>query len=129
VEYSIPVVWVVWNNYSFLSIRDLQRAYFEKKELATSFCHDHFADRSIKDPTGKPYNPDFVALAKAHGADAIRVEKPGDIGPAIEHAIKAEKPYVVDVIVDTEAGSPSIGTWEFQPFPPPEPNFVPRKLR
>ena len=129
VEYSIPVVWVVWNNYSFLSIRDLQRAYFEKKELATSFCHDHFADRSIKDPTGKPYNPDFVAVAKAHGADAIRVEKPGDIGPAIEHAIKAETPYVVDVIVDTEAGSPSIGTWEFQPFPPPEPNFVPRNLR
>jgi hypothetical protein len=51
------------------------------------------------------------------GRTAIRVEKPADIGPAIEHAIKAEKTYIVDLIVDTEAGSPSIGTLEFQPFP------------
>ena len=129
VEYSIPVVWVVWNNYSFLAIRDLQRAYFEKRELATSFCHDRFDECSIRDPNANPYSPDFVAVAKAHGADAVRVEKPGDIGPAIEHALQSEKPYVVDVVVDTEAGAPSIGTWEFQPFAPPEPNFAPRRVR
>lgn len=129
VEYSIPVVWLIWNNYSFLSIRDLQRAYFGKRELATSFYQDNFADRCVKSPQDQPYSPDFVALAKAHGAEGARVEKPGDLAPAIEHAIQSGKPYVLDVVVDTEAGAPSIGTWEFQPFAPPEPSFAPRNVR
>ena len=39
VEYNLPVVWVVWNNYAYASIRGLQRGYLDKRELATDF-HD-----------------------------------------------------------------------------------------
>ena len=129
VEYAIPVVWVVWNNYSFLAIRDLQRAYFGKRELATSFSQECFNDRCLKDPKKNPYNPDFVAVAKAHGMDGISVDRPDELGPAIEHAIHSNRPYIVEIKVDTEAGGPSIGTWKFQPFAPPEPNFSSRRIR
>ena len=30
VEYDIPAVWVVWNNFAWAAIRDLQYAYFER---------------------------------------------------------------------------------------------------
>src|SRR6202035_3095870 len=33
VEYEIPVVWVVWNNYAYASIRGLQRGYLDGREL------------------------------------------------------------------------------------------------
>ena len=37
VEYEMPVVWVVWNNYAYASIRGLQRGYLGGRELATDF--------------------------------------------------------------------------------------------
>lgn len=37
VEHQIPVVWVVWNNYAYASIRGLQRGYLDGRELATDF--------------------------------------------------------------------------------------------
>ena len=39
VEYNLPVVWVVWNNYAYASIRGLQRGYLGGRELATDFKH------------------------------------------------------------------------------------------
>ena len=40
VEYDIPVVWVVWNNQGYCSIRDIQHGMFGGRELATSFQND-----------------------------------------------------------------------------------------
>src|SRR4249919_2263467 len=37
VEYKIPAIWVVWNNYAFASIRGLQRGYLQGRELVTDF--------------------------------------------------------------------------------------------
>ena len=37
VEYNIPVVWVVWNNFAWGAIRDLQYAYFDGREYGTAF--------------------------------------------------------------------------------------------
>ena len=56
VEYNLPVVWVVWNNYAYASIRGLQRGYLGGRELATDF-HDP--------TTGQRYNPDFAAMARS----------------------------------------------------------------
>jgi acetolactate synthase-1/2/3 large subunit len=66
VEYRLPVVWVVWNNYAYASIRGLQRGYLDGRELATDF----------KDPaTGKPYNPDFAAMARSAGVEGVSVDR------------------------------------------------------
>jgi pyruvate dehydrogenase (quinone) len=45
---------------------------------------------------------DFVAFAKACGADAFRCEHPEDIRPAITAALKSAKPALVEAIVDAD---------------------------
>jgi acetolactate synthase-1/2/3 large subunit len=48
----------------------------------------------------------FARLAEDMGAVGIRVEKPGEIGPAIEKALKADRPVVIDVVTDIDALAP-----------------------
>lgn len=44
----------------------------------------------------------FSNLAREIGCNAIRVEKPADIGPAVQSALQSGKPSVVEVITDIE---------------------------
>ena len=53
VEYDLPVVWVVWNNYAYASIRGLQRGYLGGRELATDFKHPTTGRPTI--PTSPPW--------------------------------------------------------------------------
>src|ERR1700686_696976 len=78
VEYKIPVVWVVWNNYAYASIRGLQRGYLDGRELATDFKHPD---------TGAPYNPDFAAMARSAGVEGVRVDRAADLGDAVRTGI------------------------------------------
>ena len=59
VEYDIPVVWVVWNNFGWVAIRDLQLGMFGGRELGTVFHAGAEQD---------PYNPDFAGWAKRAAA-------------------------------------------------------------
>jgi acetolactate synthase-1/2/3 large subunit len=115
-EYDIPAVWVVWNNYGYCSIRDMQLGMFGQ-ELATSFQ---------KDKTKELYSADFTMLARSFGVEAARVDRAGDLEGVLETAIKANKPYLVEVPVDRDIRPVGTGTWSLPPFPHAEPNF--RKL-
>jgi acetolactate synthase-1/2/3 large subunit len=48
----------------------------------------------------------FARLAEDVGALGIRVEKPGEIGPALERALNAGRPAVIDIVTDIEALAP-----------------------
>ncbi len=48
----------------------------------------------------------FARIAEEMGAVGIRVEKPGELGPAIEQALKANRPVVIDVVTDIDALAP-----------------------
>jgi acetolactate synthase I/II/III large subunit len=115
VEYDIPVVWVVWNNYGYGSIRDLQLGFFEQRELATSFQ---------KDATGELYNPDFAARAKSFGVESATVQRSADLEEVLDVAIKAGRPYLVEVPVDRDIKPVGTGSWAFPPLEPSKPNFV-----
>jgi len=53
------------------------------------------------------YNPmNFARLAEDMGALGIRVEKPGEIAGAIERALKADRPAIVDIVTDIDALAP-----------------------
>jgi acetolactate synthase-1/2/3 large subunit len=103
VEYNLPVVWVVWNNYAYASIRGLQRGYLGGRELATDF-HDPV--------TGERYNPDFAAMARSAGVAGERVDRAADIGDAIRKAIAANKPYLIDVDIAADINPAGAGVWE-----------------
>jgi acetolactate synthase-1/2/3 large subunit len=114
VEYNIPMVWLVWNNYGYVVIRDQQLGFFGKtRELACSFT----------DPKGQLYTADYAAMARSMGATGITVEKPADLAPQLEAAIASNKPVVLDVRVDRESRPLASGSWELPPIPPPLPNF------
>src|SRR4051812_44320615 len=103
VEYNLPVVWVVWNNYAYASIRGLQRGYLGGRELATDF-HDPV--------TGQRYNPDFAAMARACGVEGVRIDRAGDIGEAIRNGIAANRPYLIDVDIAADINPIGAGVWE-----------------
>jgi acetolactate synthase-1/2/3 large subunit len=103
VEYNLPVVWVVWNNYAYASIRGLQRGYLGGRELATDF-HDPVS--------GQRYNPDFAAMARSCGVEGVRVDRAGDLGEAIRKGIAANKPYLIDVDIAADINPSGAGVWE-----------------
>jgi acetolactate synthase-1/2/3 large subunit len=119
VEYDIPAVWLIWNNFAYGAIRDIQHGLLAKREIATSF---------VRERDGQLVNPDFVALARACGADGLRVERPSDLAPALGAALSAGGPFVLDVRVDRDIRPPSVGTWELPPLPYGEPAFGARRL-
>ena len=43
---------------------------------------------------------DFVALAKGHGIDGCRVERPDALEGALRDALGSDKPILVEVVVD-----------------------------
>ena len=49
----------------------------------------------------------FAKLAEDMGALGIRVERPGDIAPALAGAVAAKRPAVIDVATDIEALAPT----------------------
>jgi acetolactate synthase-1/2/3 large subunit len=103
VEYAIPAVWVVWNNYAYASIRGLQRGYLEGRELATGFRHPE---------TGEPYNPDFAGLARSCGVEGVRIDRAGDLGDAVREAIAGGKPYLIDANIGADLNPGGAGVWE-----------------
>ena len=101
VEYGISPVWVVQNNYSFNIISLYQKRHWERL-IGTEFKIES---------EDKPYNPDFAALARAFGAEGKRVERPEDLKPALEEAIRADRPYVLDVIMTQKPRIRANGYW------------------
>ena len=117
VEYNLPCVWIVWNNFAWSAIRDIQYGMFGGRELGTAFY------RGEQGPGGERYNPDFAAWARAAGADGITVTRSEDLAGAVELALRNRRPCVIDVHVDAEVRPPSTGSWELPPTPIKEPVF------
>ena len=70
-------------------------------------------EQAYGERSGKPSdlmrfrNVDFTLIAKAMGCQGIRVERPDEIGPALENALAAEGPVVVDVVTDPRVQAPA----------------------
>src|SRR4029079_14256017 len=78
VELGIPVVWVIFNNFGFSTIRTVGTTYF-KNAYGTEFTT----------PDGEPYNPDFPFLARALGVESARVDAADDLPAALKTALDA----------------------------------------
>jgi len=82
---DIAVVWVVMNNCAFGTIAGLERQHYDH-QFGTLFERD-----------GRPYSPDFAAIARAYGIDGFTVERAEDFKPMLEKALASNKPCVLDV--------------------------------
>ncbi|HLB85806.1 MAG TPA: thiamine pyrophosphate-binding protein, partial [Steroidobacteraceae bacterium] len=86
VELGIPVLWIVFNNFCFSTIKTVGTTYFNNS-YGTEFTT----------PDGKPYNPDFPLLAKSFGIESGQVIDPDDLAPALKKALAADRPYLLEV--------------------------------
>ncbi|SEG87998.1 acetolactate synthase-1/2/3 large subunit [Nonomuraea solani] len=102
VEQGAPVVFVVMNNRSHGTISDLQSAHFGRS---------HGCD--FTDPAGRPYSPDFAALAVACGAAGYSVATPRELGLALRSAVADRRPAVIDVPMVNEP-VPTPGHWNIK---------------
>jgi len=86
VQYGINVIILVINNGLYGTIRMHQEREYPGRRIATDLK-----------------NPDFAALARAYGAEGITVSRTEEFGPAIDAALKAGRPVVLDLKLDPEA--------------------------
>jgi len=85
VESGVPVIWVVMNNCAFGTIAGLQLAHYGTT-TGTLFMKD-----------GEPFQADFAAIARAYGAQGVTVRSAAEFKPALEAAVAANQPFVIDV--------------------------------
>ncbi len=86
VESDIPVVVCLLNNGWLGMVKQWQKHFYGSRYMATKFSG----------------TPDFVKLAEAYGAEALRVEKPSEVAEAIKRAAKCEVPMLLDFMIDPE---------------------------
>lgn len=106
-EENIGVVWIVMNNRAFGTIAGLQKAHFGTT-LGTVFEKD-----------GCPYSADFAALARAYGIEGVTVGSAAEFKPALQAAVKANRPIVLDVIMEN-APVPTTGHWNIMDIYSPD---------
>ena len=87
-EFNIPVKIFILDNHTLGMVRQWQKLFYSGRISSTNLN----------------YNPDFVALAKAYGHEAILVEKPSELDDAVKKALSMkDKLVIVDVLCNTDA--------------------------
>lgn len=84
-EENVAVVWVIMNNNSFGTIAGLEKAHFDTT-FGTVFARE-----------GDNIFPDYAAIARAYGVEGVKVEAAAQFKPALEQAIRSNRPVVLDV--------------------------------
>jgi acetolactate synthase-1/2/3 large subunit len=105
VELKIPVLWVVFNNYCYSTIRIVGTTYF-KNDYGTMFTT----------PDGEQYNPDFQMVAKAFGIASAKIENPDDLEAGIKAALEKNEPFLLEVITRGDLPMPRTGYWDIADF-------------
>lgn len=90
VQFALPIVIIVANNRSLGTIRMHQERRFPGRVIATTLL-----------------NPDFVKLAESAGAFGERVTATRAFPAALQRAIDAGRPALIELATDTEAISPT----------------------
>ena len=86
VKYNVPVVVLLMNNGVLGMVRQWQ----------TLFYHKHYSNTVLDRKT------DFVALAKAFGADGESIATPEALDAALSRAFQADGLYIVDCKIDKD---------------------------
>lgn len=105
VELDIPVLWVLFNNFCYSTIRTVGTTYFDNK-YGTEF----------RTPDGELYNPDFQMLAKSFGIASALIEEPDDLEAGIKAALAKDVPFLLEVRTRGDVPMPRTGYWDIADF-------------
>jgi acetolactate synthase-1/2/3 large subunit len=105
VELDIPVLWVLFNNFCYSTIRTVGTTYFNN-QYGTEF----------RTPDGELYNPDFQMLAKSFGIESALIEEPDDLEVGIKAALAKDVPFLLEVRTRGDVPMPRTGYWDIADF-------------
>jgi acetolactate synthase-1/2/3 large subunit len=105
VELNIPVLWVLFNNFCYSTIRTVGTTYFHN-QYGTEF----------RTPDGELYNPDFQMLAKSFGIASALIEEPDDLRAGIQAALAQDIPFLLEVRTRGDVPMPRTGYWDIADF-------------
>jgi len=88
--YNIPVTYVFCNNGNYKVLHEGMARYLTGTERESEFLGMDFSRLPL----------DFVKMAAAFGIDGVRVDNPDDLGSVLKNAIGAERPRVVEVMME-----------------------------
>ncbi|WP_395625124.1 acetolactate synthase 2 catalytic subunit [Thermomonas sp.] len=86
-RYQLPVKIVLLDNQALGMVRQWQELFFEKR----------YSEVDLSD------NPDFVALARAFGIQALHLDRADGMDAALQALLAAEGPALLHVAIDTAA--------------------------
>lgn len=89
VQYGLPMAILIANNGMFGTIRMHQERTYPARPSGTNLV-----------------NPDFAALARAHGAEGRSVTRSEDLEEVFREALQARGPFVIDIRQDPDAITP-----------------------
>ncbi len=84
-RYGLPVKIVLLDNQALGMVRQWQELFFDKR----------YSEIDLSD------NPDFVAVARAFGIEALHVERAADLDGALQALLAAKGPALLHVAIDT----------------------------
>ena len=97
-EAGLNVVWLVMDNAAFGTIAGLEQQHYGHTFGCMFQCD------------GQPYRVDFASMARAYGARGIMIDSADQLGPALEEALAAKRPTVIQAPMEN-APTPTPGHW------------------
>jgi benzoylformate decarboxylase len=93
-HHRIGAKFVICNNRSYQLLKLNVQQYWRERDLPERAFPASF---EITDPDIR-----FDELARSMGVPAVRVETPGEIGPAVAEMLAADGPYLVDLVLRSD---------------------------
>jgi acetolactate synthase I/II/III large subunit len=90
VQYELPVLFLVFNNGLYGTIRMHQEREYPGRVIGTALR-----------------NPDFAALARAYGLHGETVRQTAEFAPALERSLDVKGPALIELIYDPELITPN----------------------
>jgi acetolactate synthase-1/2/3 large subunit len=85
-RYKLPIIEIVINNHVLGMVRQWQTLFYQK----------HYSETVFED------NVDYCKVAEGLGCTAIRVTKKSEMVPALEKALSAEGPVLIDCLIEED---------------------------
>ncbi len=100
VELKLGIIWLVMNNNAFGTIAGLQKAHYGLN-YGTLFQGEAGEVETV---------PNYAKIAEAYGAKGIKIRRADELLPALQAAIEANEPTVIDVAMKNNP-TPTTGHW------------------
>jgi benzoylformate decarboxylase len=100
-HHNIGAKFVICNNQSYMLLALNIMQYWKEQSIEERAFPKPFV---LNDPV-----VDFAGLARSMGVPGLKVERPDQIGPAIQQALAHDGPFLIDLVVTSQVPGSKIG--------------------